>query len=224
MTPKITEKTFYKQLSGSAAGAITAVCIGSAIVGFCAGFCGTQLGWDNLLTIILLALLGLCGLLLIWFIFKIVRMKSHRVFKRYGSAAQLAARINEGLKDPRYFARGFFDNAPFATLLTDDFIVSGIELVSYMELKDLRRVHAGAFATIHTIVVGDPILTAGSLAANRIGDRYMESKGINSQTQFDMLIFEDTEGKEHRYGVHHKDMEEVLITLSQIAPHIQFVP
>lgn len=224
MTSEVTEKTFYKQLAGSSAGAIVSVCIGGAVVGFCAVFCGTQLGWKNILTVVFLSALVLCAFLLIFFIVKAARMKQHRVFKRYGSAAMLAAKINEGLKDPRYFAKGFFDNAPFVTLLTDTFIVSGLELVSYMELKDLQKVHAGAFATRHTVVVGDPLLTAGSIAANCIGDRYLESKGINSQTQFDMLIFEDASGKEHRYSVHHQDMEAVIDTLEQIAPHIRFVP
>jgi hypothetical protein len=36
MQPEITEKTFYQQLSGSVAGAITATGIGTAILGFCA--------------------------------------------------------------------------------------------------------------------------------------------------------------------------------------------
>ena len=57
----ITEETIYKQLSGSAAGAIAAVLIGGVIVGGCAVFCGTQLGWTNLLTVILLVLLALCA-------------------------------------------------------------------------------------------------------------------------------------------------------------------
>ncbi|MBR6100883.1 MAG: hypothetical protein IKP95_00475 [Ruminococcus sp.] len=224
MYPEITEKTFYKQLAGSTAGAVTATLILGAIIGFSAVFCGTQMGWGNLLSIILLVLLGLCGLLLIWFIIKAVRMKNHRVFRIYGSAAQLAAKINEGMKNPCYFARSFIGSAPFATLMTDEFIVSGVELVSYMELNDFRKVHTGQFNTVHTYYVGDPLMAAGSVAANRIGDRYLESKGINSQTKFDLLIFEDVNGKEHSYGVQHQDMERVLGILEQIAPHIQFVP
>ena len=224
MIPEITEKTFYKQLAGNAAGAITATVIGGAIVGFGAVFCGTQLGWDNILSIILLAVLGLCGLLLLFFIVKAARMKNHRVFRVYGSAAYLAEKINKGIKDPCYLSRSFIGNAPFATLITDEFIVSGVELVSYMELNDLRKVHVGVIRMTHTYYIGDPLMTAGSVAANRIGDRYLESKGINSQTKFDYLIFEDQNGKEHRYGVQHQDMENVLGILQQIAPHIQFVP
>ena len=224
MNPIITEKTFYKQLAGSSAGAITATCIGGAIVGFCAVFCGTQLGWSSVLTIVLLAVLGSCGALLLWFIIKAIRMKKHRVFGIYGDAGQLAAKINKGMEAPVYFARGFDSSAPFATLITDEFIVSGSELVSYMELNDLTTVHTGEFGHVHTYYIGDPLMTAGSVAVNRIGDRYLESKGINDQTKFDQLIFEDRKGKEHRYGVHHQDMERVLGILQQIAPHIQFKP
>ncbi len=224
MTPQISEKTFYKQLAGSTAGAITATVIFGVIVGFSAWFCGTQLGWKNILSIILLVALGLCVLLLLYFIIKAARMKKHRVFKTYGSAELLAAKINKGLQDPLYFAKGFDPNVPFTTLITNEFIVTGLELVSYMELKDFRTVHTGAIRRTHTYVVGDPLLTAGSVAANRISDRYLESKGINEQTQFDYLIFEDAKGKEHRYGVHHRDMESVLELLEQAAPHIRFVP
>ncbi|NLT08682.1 MAG: hypothetical protein GXY08_04185 [Ruminococcus sp.] len=218
----ITEKTFYSQLSGSAAGAITATLIGAAIVGGSAFFCGTQLGWTNLLSVILLVLTALCIALLIWFIIKAVRVKHHPVFQRYGNAAILAMKINNGMRNPRYLAKPLMGNAPFATLLTDEFIVSGTELVSYMELKDLCSVKAGAFGQYHRIVVGDPLLTAGSLAANKMGDKYLESKGINSQTQFDLLIMKDNAGKQHNYSVQHKDMENVLATLRQIAPHIRF--
>ena len=224
MDPIITEKTFYKQLAGSSAGAITAVCIAAGIVGFCAVFCGTQLGWSSLLTVILLVVLGLCGVLLLWFIIKAIRMKKHRVFSIYGDARQLAAKINKGMQDPVYFAKGFGGSAPFATLITDEFIVSGSELVSYMELNDLTAVHTGEFGPAHVYYIGDPLMTAGSVAANRIGDRYLESKGVNSQTKFDLLIFEDRNGKEHRYGVHHQDMESVLGMLQKVAPHIQFRP
>ncbi|MBR6044012.1 MAG: hypothetical protein IKP47_00105 [Ruminococcus sp.] len=222
MYPTVTEKTFYKQLAGSTAGAITAVCVAGGIVGFCAVFCGTQLGWDSVLTMILLVLLGLCGALLIWFIVKLIRMKNHRVFSIYGDARELAEKINKGMQDPVYFARGFDSSAPFATLITDEFIVSGLELVSYMELNDLVTVHTGEIRHVNIYRVGDPIMTVGSVAANRIGDRYLESKGVNSQTKFDMLIFEDRNGKQHTYGVQHQDMENVLVKLQQIAPHIQF--
>ena len=220
----ITEKDFYRQLAGSAAGAITATVISGAILGGCAAFCGTQMGWKDKITMIFLAATGVCVLLLLYFIIKAATKKSHPVFKRYGNAAMLAARINDGLRNPVYLAQAHIGNSPFATLMTDTFIVSGVELVSFMELKDFVRVHAAAFQTSHRYVVGDPLLTAGSIAANRISDNYLASKGINSQTKFDMLIFDGNDGKQHEYGVQHQDMERVLTALSQIAPHIQFVP
>lgn len=220
----ITEKDFYKQMSGSAAGAIVAVSVGLAVLGFCAVFCGTQLGWKSLLTIVFLVGLGLCFALLIFFIIKAANKKKHPVFKRYGNAAMLAMRINEGMRNPVYFAKPLMGDAPFATLLTDKFIVSGVELTSYMELKDLRTMHVGVIQDVRRIVVGNPVLTAGSLAANYATDKYMQSKGINDQTRFDTLIFKDSDGKEHNYSIQRTEMERVLGTLSQIAPHIQFIP
>ena len=224
MVPEITEKTILRQLAGSAAGAITATVITDVILGGCAVFCGTQLGWKELLSKIFLAATALCTLLLIYFIIKGATGRRHPAFKRYGSPAMLAARINDGLKAPLYLAMPIIGNAPFATLITKDFIVSGVELVSFMELKEFRYVHAAGIQTRQTIVVGNPLLTAGSLAANRMADNYYASKGLNSQTQFDMLIFDDANGKQHQYGVQHQDMERVLNAILQVAPHIQFVP
>jgi len=209
-------------MKGGAAGAIAATVIGAAIVGGCAAFCGTQLGWGHMLSIILLVVLGLCVCLLLFFIVKSARMKSHPVFRRYGSAAVLAQRINEGLRSPCYYAEAMVGNAPFTTLMTDEFIVSGVELVEFMELNDLRSVSVASFVNTHRIVVGDPLMTVASVAANRISDNVIASRGINSQTVFDQITFKDTAGKPHRYGVHRRDIESFFETLSRVAPHIVF--
>lgn len=224
MMTEITEKTFYKQLGGSAAGAMTATGIGLAIVAFCAIFCGTQLGWTNFLTIIFLIALAGCIGLMIFFIVKAARMKQHPVFQRYGSAAFLAGKINDGLMHPRYIAHTLVDNLPFATLLTNDFIVNGVELVSYTELKDIRSVQPTFIPRVHRVVVGDPLMTAASVAANYAGDKYLESKGVNSETQFDYLMMECADGKKRQFGVQHKDLEAVLNLLQEIAPHIRLLP
>lgn len=221
--PVITEKTIYSQLRGSAAGAIAATAVGEAILCGCAVFCGTQLGWSHLFSIIFTVCAALCGCLLLFFIVKAVAVRNHPVLKRNGGAAALARRINEGMRSPVYYAETLGGGAPFATLMTEDFIVGGVELTSFMELRDLRTVHVGEFQNVHRIVVGDPLMTAGSLVANRISDNYLASKGINSESRFDMVIFDDARGKQYRYSVQHKDMEEFLNRLSQTAPHIQFV-
>ena len=204
------------------AGAIVATCIGGAVLGFCAWFCGTQLGWKNILTIVFLVALTLCALLLLWFVVKAFRVKHHRTFKRYGNAALLAMKINEGMQNPCYLADDMNANNPFVTLMTDTFIVSGVELVNYMELKDLCTVRVSAFSTTHTIVVGNPVLTVGSMAANYAADKYVASR-VNEQTRFDMVIFTDASGKEYIYNVHRKDLDSFFGVLGQIAPHIRFV-
>lgn len=224
MMQEISEKTFYKQLSGSYAGAMVATVTGGAIAGFCAIFCGTQLGWTHLFTIIGLIVLAFCIGLLIFFIFKTAHMRRHPVFQRYGSASMLAARINDGLQHPRYFAKGFDDTLPFVTLMTKDFIVGGGELVSFMELKDFRSAQPAVIQEVRRIVVGNPAMTIGSVAANYATDKLMESKGVNGQTKFDRLIFKDAAGKEYMYAIRHMDMEAVLNLLQEIAPHIQIIP
>ena len=219
----ISEKTFYSQMSGNSVGPIVATVLSGVILGGCGVFCGTQLGWKHILSLVFLGTAGLCVLLLIFFIIKAARKKSHPVFKRYGNAAFLSMKINEGLANPWYYAEPFGGNAPFATLMTDRFIVSGTELTNYMEFKDLRTVHVDVFVRVHRIAVGDPFATAASLAANRMGDRYLESRGINGDNQFDLMIFEDEQRKKYRYSVHHCDVQQVLGMVAQVAPHIRYI-
>lgn len=228
MMTEISAKTFYKQLTGDYAGGMTAVTIATGIVGFCAIFCGTQLGWTHLFTIIGLIALAFCIGLLIFFIVKTVRMKQHPVFRRYGSAPILAEKIIDGMQHPRYFVSSSDPSVPFSTLMTNEFIVSGLELVSYTELKDIRSVQPAYLPETRTRFVNasSPAALAGSLAANYAADRYIESKNrnANSSASFDYLIMEDTNGKKHRYGVRRMDMEAMLNLLREIAPHIQIIP
>jgi hypothetical protein len=107
--------------------------------------------------------------------------------------------------------------------MTDSFIVSGSELTNYMEFKDLRTVHVDVSVTVHRIAIGDPFATAASLAANRVGDRILESKGINGDNRFDIMVFEDERGKKYRYNIHHCDVQQVLGMVAQVAPHIRYV-
>ena len=131
---------------------------------------------------------------------------------------------NQWNPNARYIAQTLADNVPFATLLTNDFIVNGVELVSYTELKDIRSVQPTFIPRVHRVVIGDPLMTAASLAANYAGDKYLESKGVNSETQFDYLMMECADGKKRQFGVQHKDLEAVLNLLQEIAPHIRLLP
>ncbi|MBP3793240.1 MAG: hypothetical protein ILA24_04280 [Ruminococcus sp.] len=219
----VSEKTFYSQMSGNSAGPIVATVLSGIVLGGCGVFCGTQLGWKHILSLVFLAAGGLCCLLLIFFIIKGFRKKSHPVFKRYGNAAYLSMKINQGMANAWYYAEPFGGNFPFATLMTDSFIVSGSELTNYMEFKDLRTVHVDVSVTVHRIAIGDPFATAASLAANRVGDRILESKGINGDNRFDIMVFEDERGKKYRYNIHHCDVQQVLGMVAQVAPHIRYV-
>lgn len=224
MVTQISEKTILSQLGGNYAGGIVMLGITAAVVGFCGIFCGTQLGWTNLLAIIFLAALAACLVFIIILAVKAARVKKHPVFQRYGSAAQLAARINEGLRNPRYLARSLDGSDSLTTLMTDDFIVSGLEFTSFTELKDIRSMQATFIPKTLIVAVGNPLATAASLAMHDAGNRYWESKGVNENTKFDYIAVTDSAGKIKRFGVHHQDMEQVMSFILRVNPDIQVDP
>lgn len=211
---QVTEKMIYRQLSGSYVSYLTAELIAGGIIGFCAIFCGTQLSWLNLLTIIALAALLVCLVLIGITAFRLARMKRHPVFERYGAAPMLAAFINDGLQHPRYLSR---TSKPFGTLITDQFIVSGVEMFSYMELKDIQWIQPSYMPKVHVISASDPLTLAGSVVMNRAADHYVDSHGGTN----DFLTLEDAAGMKRMYGIPRGDMERVLAILREAAPHIR---
>ncbi len=213
---KVSEKLIYQQLQSSNCSYLTAELIAGGIVGFCAIFCTTQLGLMHLFSLIGMAALLFCVFLIGRSLLRLAKMRQHPVFERYGAAPLLAAMINEGLEHPLYLTR---HAKPFGTLITERFIVSGMELFSYMEFRDIQVIQVTNFPNIHMYSVGDPVSFAASAGLNIAADRYVETHGGNS----DYLILEDAAGMKRMYAIYHGDMERVLHLLREAAPHIKII-
>lgn len=221
MVTQISDKTIYKQLSGNYTLGIILLAVTAAGCGAGGFFCGKELGWTNLIAIILLIALVICLVLIVILAIKAAGIRKHPVFRKYGSAAELAERINAGLRDPRYIARSLDGSQSLVTLIGGDFIVSGLDYVSFTELRDIRKIQATFIPKTFIVAVGNPAATAASLAMQHAGDRYWESRGLNENTRIDYLIVTDADGKTKRFGVHHQDMEQVLTLLYQANPQVQ---
>ncbi|MBQ8927198.1 MAG: hypothetical protein IJV58_02985 [Oscillospiraceae bacterium] len=211
--PKVTEKLIYQQLRRSSGSYLTAELIAGGIVGFCTVFCGTQLGWLHPFSLVGAAALLFCLVLIGRSLIRLVRTRRHPVFERYGAAPLLAELINEGLAHPLYLT---YHGKPFGTLITDTFIVSGMELFSYMELRDIQTIQAASLPNMRMYAGPDPVSFAASAALNAAADRYVEGNP-------DYLILRDAAGMKRMYAVHQGDLERVVRLLQQAAPHIRIV-
>lgn len=223
MFGEISEEAIYRQLRGNYSSGILLLAIGGVV--FLAGgvFCGLNLGWTNLITIIFLILLASCIAVIVVLAVKMSQVVNNPALIRHGGAAKLAERINKGLMNPRYIAHSLDGNHAVVTLIGDDYIVAGNEWTSLTNLKDIRTIQPTYIPEVIIIRLGNPLMTAGSLAANAIGDAYWESKGLNENTKFDYLVVTDSLGKTWRFGVQHQDMEWVLNYLLEAAPQMKFI-
>lgn len=221
MEKEITAQTIYNQLAGSYALGIGLLGIVALACGIGGIYCGTSLGWFDLITWILLLVFAVCLFFTIFFIVKTARIKQHPAFIKYGSAAMIAGRVNEGLREPRYLAHAVDGSHKLVTLIAKDFIVSCLDYISFTEISDIRKIQATYIPDTFIVAVGNPLATAASIAMQHAGDRYWEARGLNENTRFDYLIVTNSEGKTVRFGVHHQDMEQVLMMLYQANPNIQ---
>ena len=206
MASFVTDKMILKQMNGDYAGFLVAAGLTVAIAGVLAGICIPALGIANVVSILTLIALAASLVWLVILILKVVRIRQHPVFKRYGAPPFLAERISAGLSNPRYIVR---QQEPFTTLMTNDFIVSGIEMIGFLELKDAVSVSK---------------MTAGSIAANYATDKIMQANREKAMAMgnqpIDMITMKDVNGKTHAYGIRVADMPAFLNLLHELAPHI----
>ena len=221
----ITEETIYKQLRNYHLGIILMSGIGGVLLLIPGILCVKGLGWDHILSLLLLVFAFVCFAVVIFQLYKLTKIRNHPVLIRYGGAERLAARINAGLRDPRYLAYSIDGKNSLVTLISDDFIVAGNEWTGLTELKEILTVQPSFIPKTYTVMLGDPLIAVpATLAVNKIGDAYWESKGLNSETKFDYLTVTDINNNKKMYGVQHKDMEKVLRYLLENHPHIKIVP
>lgn len=202
---------------------IVIILIIAAIVGFCTVFCGTQLGWTHLFTIVGLIVCAVSVLYFIWVMIKLLRLRNHRLFRKYGSAETIAESISQGMKDPLYMGRR--NDLPFDLLVTERFIVNANNYQNYLELKDIQKIRPTFLPDTYTIMnMGNPLMSAAAtVATNYVSQKYKESQGINENTRYDFLQITDTVGVTHDYSIRRSAIEPVLQILSEHAPQAQIV-
>lgn len=211
----VTGSDIRKELQGDYTMYNVAVIVFAAIAGFCAVFCGTQLGWKHLFTIISLALLGVAVIVFIVLMIKLMKVRSNKLFKKYGTAEAIAEHINQGMRSP-YFRSN-------TLLITDRFIVNEGRYSGYMELKDIRSIRPQYIPDVKRVTLGPDIVSSvvETAASNYVSQRYRDSQGITATNRFDTLIIIDNEGKQHEYAMHHMDAEQVLGLFAQILPNVE---
>lgn len=211
----ITGKDIRRELQGNFAMYTVIVLVFAAIAAFCTVFCGTQLGWTHLFTIIGIAACGIAAVAFIIIMIKLIMVRSNKLFRKYGSADAIAQKINEGTRSYRFRSRKL--------LITDNFIVNEGNYSGYMETKDIRSIRPEQNREENLMYVGTS--AAGTIAktasAYYVNKMYRQSAGITETNHFDNLHIVDTDGVHHYYSVHCADMNEVLQVLRQVAPNAE---
>ena len=216
----VTGQDIRKQLSGSYGMGLFCALLGLAILGFGAWFCGTNMGWSNLLAVILLILCGGCVLLALWMILKMTSAGSHRVFKKYGSPEFIAEYINSGAQNPLYLSSSVQPNLPFGLLITEKFIVSALEYADYLELKDIRTVTPTFIPDRQVRYIGvTPGAMLDAAIVNAANDR-IRARQVQPGDRFDYLVIRDADNVRHQYAVRRSDMEEVINILLHYSPQM----
>lgn len=212
---KITGKDIRKQLAGHYGSYIAVLLIIAAILGFCTVFCGTQLEWTNPLSIIGIIALGITFIIFLIILFKMIKIRNHYVFKRYGSAEIIAESINQGIKNPRYISKNRTN--PFTLIITDKFIVSTANYRYYLELKDARYMQSVVVPETKPVVLsGNPVV---SVAAT-VGVNYASQKYSNSPN-YDFLMIWDDENVRHEYNIRRDEIIGIMQLLTELAPQIE---
>lgn len=211
----ITGKDIRKELQGNYVMFIVAVLVFAAIAAFCAVFCGTQLGWSHLFTIISLALCGISFIVFAVIMIKMLMVRNNKLFKKYGSADTIAQSINKGLLAPLFHSHRL--------LITEKFIVNEGNYSGYMELKDISRIHAQYIPDVNTVYVGGNVVAAAAMTAvsNYATQKYRDSQGVTATNRFDNLTITDNEGKVHYFMMHHTDAQQVIDLFMQLLPNVQ---
>lgn len=215
MAYKITGKDIRKQLAGHYGSYIAVLLIIAAILGFCTGFCGRQLEWKHPLSIILMSVLGITFIIFLIILFKMIKLRNHYIFKRYGPAEDIAESINQGIKNPRYISKN--RTSPFTLIITDKFIVSTANYRYYLELKDARYMQTVIVPETKPVVLsGNPVISVAATA----GVNYATQK-YASGPNYDFLIIWDDEGVRHEYNIRRDEVIDVMQLLIELAPQIE---
>ena len=220
----VTGQDIRKQLTGSYGMGLFCCLLGAAILGFGVWFCGTNMGWKNLLTIILMVLTGACVLLALWMIIKMVSGGSQRVFKKYGAPEFIAEYINNGAQNPLFLSGPVQPNLPFGLMITERFIVAALDYSDYLELKDIRTLQPTFLPDTQTIYIGrTPGAMLGAALVNAANKHYLDTHMPPPNERYDYIVIYDADNVRHQYAVQRQHMEFVINTLLQYAPQMQIL-
>ena len=213
----VTGKDILRELQGDYSMYMVIVIVIAAIAAFCAVFCGTQLGWTHMFTIIGFVVCGIAAAALILFIAKLIKVRNNKLFKKYGPAESIAEKINQGMRSP------YFQNN--SLIITDSFIVNEGRYSGYLEIGDIRSVRPALNPDVNIVYVGGNVVTsvAQTAAAHYINKKYRDAKGITAGDRFDTLDVVDTDGVHHYYSVHRSDIDRVIQTFGQVAPNAEII-
>lgn len=214
----ITKETVENQLRATLYPSLAMLGIFLVIFIACTRFMAKTFGAGHFLAIVFYVMLALLLLFIAMLIGRIVLIEKHPALQPFGTADQLAERVNSGLHNPRYVAASA-DGKSLVTLITDDFIVSGSELVGLLELKNLTKLHATFVPEAFAMAHGGQDAVEKNRARNA-----SQAPGAVPNANYDYIIVTNTDGKMKRFSVRHGDMEQVLNLFASIAPHIAIDP
>lgn len=219
MAVEITAKKVQSQLRATFYPALGSLGIMIGIFIACTLFMARNFGAGHFLTIVFYVMLALLLLFLAMLIGRIVLIEKHPALQPFGSTEKLAERINTGLHHNCRYAVYSADGNSLVTLITDDFIVNGAEMLGLQELKNLKKLQATfvpeAFASKY----------GGEEAVQKNRARIAsQAPGSIPNAQYDYIIVMNTDGKMRRFSVKHGEMEQVLNTFQSVAPHVEIDP
>lgn len=221
MVDEITGKMICRQMRLRYAGLLAIAAIVGALIGFFAVLTASETGWLHLFALFYLLILAGSATWAVILICKIVNIRQHRVFQRYGTPEQLAETITAGLRDPSYRER---QGADFGLLMTEQFLVSSQCGWNYLELKDIRAVQRIARRSEEDVNVADMgklPLTIGVTAAIFFLQAWHPTE---EQFRTDQLCIWDAEGRKHRYRINRTETESVLWLLRELIPDLEMKP
>ena len=221
----VTGQDIRKQLTGSYGMGLFCALLGLGILGFGAWFCGSNMGWDNILTIILLVLSGGCVLLSLWMIVKMASAGSHRTFRKYGAPEFIAEYINSGAENALFLSGPVKPELPFGLMITEKFMVSALEYAHYLELKDIRTLQPTFLPDTQTVYIGrTPGAMLGAALVNAANQHYRDTHMPPPNERYDYIVIRDADNVRHQYAVQRQHMEHVINLLLQYAPQMQILP
>lgn len=224
----LTGKTICRQIRRTYSGYLLTAVLAAALFGFCAWYCDGALGRQDILTVIMAGLMGIALLLAAFVLCKMAFARHNRIFRSYGGADALAEIIRAGARNP-YFRT--LPDRKWGLLITERFIVSERNLLSYLELADVRVMQYYEIPDEVQPMSGG----AGSLteaAVTWIFGKFLQKQYVDYRKRHPypetactwLLYLWDADGRRHSYQVAPADTDGITAALRALVSDIQMKP